>query len=133
MTSWLRHLRALIGRRRLADELAEEIQHHLELRRQQLIDDGMDPQIARIEARRRFGNQTRIREQSHDMWGIRWLDALAQDARHGARVVWRSPGLSLVIVLTIALGAGVNAALFLLLNTKRRSARCAAKLRQFPE
>ena len=77
----LARLKTLVRRNRLDSELTEEIALHVELRRQALIADGMDPRDADREARRRFGNVTAIREETRDMWGFPTLDSLAQDAR----------------------------------------------------
>ncbi len=108
----IRRLLAWFCRGRLDDELREEIQRHLELRREQLIAGGMDPCEASAAARRAFGNPTRVREETRDMWGIPSLDSLMQDLRYGTRVLWRSPSFTAVAVLSLALGIGSTAAVF---------------------
>jgi predicted permease len=40
------------------------------------------------------------------------IEAAARDARYGARALWRSPGYALVVIMTVALGIGVNTAMF---------------------
>lgn len=112
MSHWLRRIRALVTRRRLDDELAEEIRQHLELRRQQLVEAGMEPEQAACEAHRMFGNATAIREQTRDLRSLRWLDTLAQDLRYGARLLWRSPAFTIVAVMSLAVGIGSAAAVF---------------------
>ena len=112
----LRRLLSYVHRDRLDDQLAEEIQLHLELRRQALIDDGVSPADAEREARRQFGNVAAIRERMRDQWGSPAVDAFLRDLRFAVRMMSRTPGVSAVVVLTIALGAGVNAAVFLPLN-----------------
>lgn len=112
----LRRLLWFFRRDRLDDELAEEIRLHLDLRRRALIEGGMPPADADREARRQFGNVMAIRERSRDQWGSVALAAFVQDVRFGTRMLARSPGLSLVVVLTIAFGAGLNGAVFLQLN-----------------
>ena len=67
--AWVGRIRSLFSRR-FDDELADEMRMHLELRRQALIDDGMDPRDAEYEARRLFGNPTVLRERSRDAWGF---------------------------------------------------------------
>ena len=116
MFQLLRRVVAFFRRDRLDDELAEEIRLHLDLRRRALIDGGMSPADAEREARRQFGNVTAIRERTRDHWGSVAVAALLQDARFGARMLARSPGLSAVVVLTIAFGAGLNGAVFLQFN-----------------
>ena len=108
----LRRLASLLRRSRLDDELAEEIRSHLEMRRQALIDDGMDPRTAEYEARRLFGNVTTIREETHDMWGFPSIDTLLQDVRYGARLLGRSRMFTSVAVLSLAIGIGAAAAVF---------------------
>jgi predicted permease len=109
IASWFR-------RRRLDDQLREEIAQHIEQRRQALVDDGMDPRAAEQEARRRFGNVTGIREETRDLRSFPALDAFVQDVRFGARLIARRPGFAAAVVLTLALGAGLNGGLFLVFN-----------------
>jgi hypothetical protein len=111
-----RRLAARLRRDRLDDELAREIAQHIALRRQALIDNGMDPRAADIEARRSVGNVTRIREESRDMWGFPSLESFAQDIRLGARHLRRSPLFTLVAVASLAIGIGTAAAVLVLAN-----------------
>jgi macrolide transport system ATP-binding/permease protein len=112
----MRRLRSFFRRGHLDDELAEEIRLHLELRQRALIEGGMAPADADREARRQFGNIMSIRERTRDQWGSVAVAAFLQDVRFGARMLARSPGLSVVIVLTIAFGSFLNGAVFLQLN-----------------
>jgi len=112
MSAWLRRLTAYIFRRHLDDELADEIRLHIELRRQALIDDGLDPREADFEARRMFGNVTLKREEARDMWGFRSLDTFIQDVRFGIRLLRRSPAFTIVAVLSLAIGIGATTAVF---------------------
>ena len=106
--AWVRRIRSLFSRR-FDDELADEMRMHLDLRRQALIDDGMDPREAKCEARRLFGNPTVLRERSRDAWGFATVASFWRDLEFGARLLLRHPAQSGAIVLTIALGAGLNA------------------------
>jgi predicted permease len=116
MIAWLRRLFAYVRRRDLDAELADEIRLHIELRRQALVESGMDPRDAEHEARRLFGNPTVIRERASGTWRFQWLTSFAQDVRFAVRMTRRAPGYSAIVVATIALGAGLNGAIVVLFN-----------------
>ena len=108
----LRRVLSRARRDRLDDELRNEIAQHIELRRQQLIDEGTDPREAAYEARRMFGNVTAIREETREMWTFRWIETLLQDTRFGARLLRRSPVFTVAAVASLAIGIGSAAAVF---------------------
>lgn len=92
------------GREDLATR--EEMELHLDLQTEKLVAEGMDPQAARAEARRRFGNASSLREQTREQRGAMWMEDLFRDATIGFRQIGRRPGFYLVFVLTVALGIG---------------------------
>ncbi len=109
---WSRLCRTLAGRQALADDLAAEIEAHLDLAAAENAGEGMSPAAAREAARRRFGNVTLIRERAREAWGFPSLEALGRDLRLGLRGIRAAPGFSCVVILTLALGIGATTAIF---------------------
>ena len=104
-------MRFFWSRRRMDDDAAEELRHHLELLTERYISNGMTPEAARDAAARQLGNVTRVREDIHELNGVRWLDNLARDARYGCRQIARHPLFALVVIVTMGLGIGANTAI----------------------
>jgi putative ABC transport system permease protein len=93
---------------RVDEDFAAEIQAHLQIETDRLVEDGMQPHEARLAAERRFGNVARVRERFYESRRWMWLDNLTQDIRGAVRSVARYPVAFAIAV--ISLGAGIGAA-----------------------
>jgi putative ABC transport system permease protein len=99
------------------DELSDEIQSHLEEKTDELVARGMSRGDAEREARRAFGNVTRVKDAAGDVWRFEsFLGNAATDVRHAVRGLIQRPGYAVAVVLTLALGIGANAVVFAMVN-----------------
>jgi Flp pilus assembly protein TadB len=98
--------------RRRADDIDEEIATHLAMAAADRERRGESSEEARQAARREFGNALLIRETTREVWIGQWADHLRQDLRSAWRQIRRSPGFSLSVIATLALGLGATAAMF---------------------
>ncbi len=117
MIAWLRRLGYWLRGRRAGQDLEEELQFHRDMAERDLVQSGAaSPDAARV-VRRAMGNTLLAREDARAVWVAPWLDGLWQDARHGVRSLRRSPGLVIVSALSLGLGIGLNAILFMGIST----------------
>lgn len=103
-------------RKRMLEDLDKDIRDHLERETQDNIERGMSTEEARFTALRKFGNVTRVKAETREVWSVVWFEQFVQDARFGLRMLWRIPGLTMAAVLAITLGIGVNVEIFSVLN-----------------
>lgn len=108
---FLRKLNFLVFRDKYARELREEMQFHRDQAARDLQQDGMQVQAAHHAASRQFGNELRLREQSHEIVGF-GFESVVQDIRYALRQLVATPSFTVVIVITLALSIGANSAIF---------------------
>ncbi|HTI65343.1 MAG TPA: ABC transporter permease, partial [Gemmatimonadaceae bacterium] len=102
----------LLHRRRIYDDLSDEIRAHLEEKTDELIARGMSPVEAREAARRAFGNVTRVEEDGRESWRWPTIESFITDLRYALRQLRRAPALSAIIVVTLAIGIAATTTVF---------------------
>jgi putative ABC transport system permease protein len=111
------NLRRFVGRKAKDAELAEEIRSHLahdeDLRRAR----GVDADEARRQARVKLGGQNTVREGEWRYRSLPWVENLWRDLKFAARSLAKTPGFTIIAIVVIAVGIGVNTAVFSVINT----------------
>ena len=108
--------RALFLPSRAERDLDDELQFHIERETRKLIDEGLRPEDARMKARARFGSITVAADECRDERGTAFIDNTIGDLHYALRTFRRAPLAALTIVVTVAIGLGVVAVLFTVLN-----------------
>src|SRR5207245_576531 len=105
-------LRSILRGRRVERELNEELQFHLDHKIEEGIASGLSPKEARYAAMRAMDGLEQRKEEMRDIRRIHWLTDFADDVRYAIRSLGRTSGLTVFVVITLALGIGMTSAPF---------------------
>jgi len=103
-------------RKRMLQSLDDDVREHIAERTQENIDRGMSPDEAHYAALRKFGNLTRVKEDTREIWSFVWLEDLFQDIRYALRTLAKNPGFTAIAVLSLTLGIGGATTIFTLVK-----------------
>ena len=105
-------MKAFWTRRQLERDLEEEFAFHLAEKRRELEEAGSAAEEAQREARRRFGNPSLTKERTRDAWIFSSVEGALRDGKYALRVLRKGPAFSVIAILTLTFGIGVNTAIF---------------------
>ena len=110
-------LRSLFRRKTVESEADAELRFHFDQHVAKLLKSGLTREEAVRRARLDFGGHEQLREEIRDARGVNLIETLWQDIRYGLRILGRTPVISGVAILSLALGIGANTAIFSLIDT----------------
>jgi putative ABC transport system permease protein len=116
LSVFARRVAARLGRAKLARNLEQELEHHLEMLERDLRAAGLPAADAHDAARRQLGNRTRIAESLWDSLSLAPVEALTRDLKFAIRTLRHSPGFALTVTLTLAVGIGATVTMFSIID-----------------